>query len=461
MIITRKIEIYVCEQDKEMKKAYEKTIRSWRDYVRMAANMIVSHKFVQKNVRDFMYLQDDVMQRFLQEHPDRRGTKKNGDDYVKFNVNDVLKDEKGCSEQNTTYRLCSSILKGKMHADIYSCLNQAVSHSFDEAYKKDVYNGKAAIRSYKNNIPIPFSAKAIANIHGVREAVTNTDTGEIKSVTRYYFTLFGIPFCCFLGADKSHNGDILDRVINQLRYSATSGCEGQFTGYKLNSSSIAYGKTVDRVTGKKKTALFLYLCINIPKREVQLKENKVLFAYLGVMHPVQCLIGKATKDMMDKHSKMLEVDIMKDLNGDKSKWIKIGDQEEFMHRRRQIQEAVRRCQVNCRYSVGGKGRKRKLQPMDRFHEKEQNYIDSKLHMYSRKLVDIAMRNQCGIICLVNQPPREKAAKEDNQNGKPLVLRNWSYFGLKQKIAYKADIVGIELKELGKDTSEDEEEDTDK
>ena len=52
-----------------MKKNYMHTIYEWRDAVREAANIAVSHKFLQQNVRNFMYLQPDVMERFAQEHP--------------------------------------------------------------------------------------------------------------------------------------------------------------------------------------------------------------------------------------------------------------------------------------------------------------------------------------------------------------------------------------------------------
>lgn len=45
---------------------------------------------------------------------------------------------------------------------------------------------------------------------------------------------------------------------------------------------------------------------------------------------------------------------------------------------------------------------------------------------------------------MNQTSREEKAKEDNNNGDPLVLRNWSYFGLKQKIEYKAKMYGIKI-----------------
>ena len=95
-----------------------------------------------------------------------------------------------------------------------------------------------------------------------------------------------------------------------------------------------------------------------------------------------------------------------------------------------------------RYSVGGKGRKRKTQAIDRFHEKEKKYIDTKLHTYSRMLVDMAIKNECGVINLINQKEKELEAKENE-----FILRNWSYYGLKTKIEYKAKMCGIEVREI--------------
>ena len=45
---------------------------------------------------------------------------------------------------------------------------------------------------------------------------------------------------------------------------------------------------------------------------------------------------------------------------------------------------------------------------------------------------------------MNQRLREEQAKVDNKNGEPFVLRNWTYYGLKEKIGYKCKIAGIKL-----------------
>ena len=373
MIVTRKIQVYVSETDAGQKKDYIHTVYAWRDGVRRAANMVVAHKFVQQQVRDFVYIKDEIRE--------------------KFYVRDIIKEGKGMSEQNTTYRVASDMLKGKVPADIYSCLNQAVANTFKETVA-DINAGKASVRSYRNNIPIPFSAKALANIHW-----DETDK-------RFYFTLFGIPFACSLGRDRSNNQSVIERCVS-----------GE---YKMCSSSLQIDDS------KKK--MFLLLSVDMQKRETDLVDGKKLFAFLGVMNPIVCTTEVSAKQAYDSGSRCFE----------------IGTKEEFNYRRRQIQEAVRRCQVESRYTEGGKGRKRKTQAVDRFRDKERNYVDTKLHTYSRMLVDLAVRHKCSEIVLMRQESREEEAKERNKDGEPFVLRNWSYYGLKQKIEYKAKIYGIKL-----------------
>lgn len=383
MIITRKIQVYISEEYNTLKKDYIHTVYMWRDLVRRAANVIVAHKYVQQQVRDFVYLKDDIKDKF----------------YVK----DIIKEGKGMSEQNTTYRVASDMLKGKVPADIYSCLNQSVANTFKETVK-DINMGKASVRSYKNNIPIPFSAKALANLNWNEED------------KRFYFSLFGIPFACALGRDRSNNQSVLDKCIS-----------GE---YKLCSSSL-------QVDDSRKK-MFLLLCVDIPQKEVKLKEGKQMFAFLGVYNPIVCTTDVKAKNDYDSGMKVFE----------------IGTTEEFNHRRKQIQEAVKRCQVNNRYSVGGKGRKRKTQAIDRFADKEKNYVDTKLHTYSRMLVDLAIKHECSEIVLLKQKEREeklKAIKNKKYNDctdeeKMLfgVLRNWSYYGLKTKIEYKAKMHGIKV-----------------
>ncbi len=367
MIITRKIQVYVHTDDPQEKKDFIHTIYGWRDLTRRAANIIVAHKFVQQNIRDFVYLKDGIKE--------------------KFNVSDIIKDGKGMSEQNTTYRIVSALCKGKMPSDIYSCLNQAVAHTFKETVK-DMNMGKASVRSYKNSIPMPFSAKALSNIHW--------DEGD----RRFYFTLFGIPFACALGADRSNNEAVINKAIS-----------GE---YKMCSSSL--------MIDDERKRMYLLLCVDVPAKKPELDQKKCLYAFLGAMNPITFVVDVKAKQEFDSGKKVFT----------------IGTADEFFHRRRQIQEALKRCQVEMRYAKGGKGRRKKLKAIERWHDRENNYVDTKLHTYSRMLVDAAVRHGCASIVLMKQKEREKDAKD----GDRLVLRNWSYFGLKQKIEYKSKLAGV-------------------
>lgn len=119
--------------------------------------------------------------------------------------------------------------------------------------------------------------------------------------------------------------------------------------------------------------------------------------------------------------------------------LSIGSREEFLYRRLAIQAALKRAQNATAYCRSGKGRKRKTKAVERFHEKEKNYVSNRLHVYSRKLIDFCIKHEAGTLILLNQEDKMEIAKEDG-----FVLRNWNYYELMTKIKYKAEKAGIEL-----------------
>lgn len=373
MIITRKIQIFIPESDKDLRKAYYEKLYAIRNTTVKIANMTVSHLFAIDNTMPYLSDEDKEKIEFL-------GTK-------------GQKATKG----NAPYVVASNLFKGQVSMSMVSCVLQEVQKMYQDDRKKGMWN--KSLRSYKGNMPIPNKVNEYRNLRF--EDYTTSD-GETRQGC--FFTCMNIPFQMKFGRDRSGNRLIVERVIN-----------GE---YKMCTSSI-------QVDGSK---CFLLLCVDIPQKQVTLDEKKTMYAYLGVFNPVICTCDvRAAKEYDSGY-----------------KWFEIGTKEEFNYRRRQIQEAVHRCQINNKYSVGGKGRKRKCQALDRYNKKELNYVSTKLHIYSRMLVDLAIKHKCGNIVLMHQTPREEKAKEDNQNGEPFVLRNWSYYGLKDKIAYKCKMVGIKM-----------------
>ena len=377
MIITRKIEVFIPESDKDLRRSYYDKLYDIRNIAQKAANAATSHLFMLDNKIPYL---DEASKEAIQ-FIGTKGTP--------------------ASRQNAAYCLMSSLFKESMPGimDMLSNLAQYVTKNYNEDRKKGLY--KRALRSYKDSLPIPYQKKSFKDLRFAEYETVDGDKRE-----GCFFSLAGIPFQCRFGRDRSGNRLIVERVIS-----------GE---YKMCTSSI-------QVDGKK---AFLLLCVDIPQKEVKLDEKKAMYAYLGVMNPVVCTCDVRAAKEYDSGMKFFE----------------IGTKEEFNYRRRQIQEAVRRCQINNRYSVGGKGRKKKCQAIERWHEKENNYVDTKLHTYSRMLVDLAVKHKCGRIVLLNQKPREDKAKDDNQDGEPFVLRNWSYYGFKDKIAYKCKMCGIKLEQ---------------
>lgn len=373
MVITRKIQVFVCEDDKDLRKSYYEKLYDNRNCAVKTANLGISHLFALDNTMPYLSEESKETIEFL-------GVKGNK-----------------ATKKNAPYVAASEAFKGKADMGMVSCVLQNVGKMYQDDRKKGMWD--KSLRSYKANMPVPFKADRFNNLR-----FAEYEDGEGNMKKGCFFTLIGVPFQMKFGRDRSGNRLIVERVIN-----------GE---YKMCTSSLKF----------EKNKIFLLLCVDIPQKEIKLNEKKIMYAFLGVMNPIVCSCDiQAYKDY-DSGAKVFE----------------IGTEEEFNHRRRQIQEAVKRCQINNRYSSGGKGRKKKCQAIDRWHDKENNYIDTKLHTYSRMLVDLAVKHGCGEIHLLRQQSREDVAKDDNQNEKPFVLRNWSYYGLKEKISYKCKMYGIKL-----------------
>lgn len=377
MVITRKIEVFVCETDKDLRRAYYEKLYAIRNIAQEAANRATSMLYAIDNLIPCL----DEQSRELIQYIGTKGTP--------------------ASRQNAAYTIMSHLYKEKMPGimDMLSNLAQYVTKSYTDDRKKGLY--KRSLRSYKDSLPIPYQKKSFLSF---RFAEYENGDGETREGC--FFTLAGIPFQMRFGRDRSGNRLIVERVL-----------KGE---YKMCTSSIV-------VDGKK---CFLLLCVDIPKKEAEVDKDKKLFTFLGVMNPIICTCDVRAARAYDSGYK----------------WFEIGTKEEFNYRRRQIQEAVRRCQINNRYSEGGRGRRKKCHAIERWHDKEKHYVDTRLHTYSKKLVDLAVKHGCGTIVLMRETHREEEAKDGNQKGEPFVLRNWTYYGLKEKIAYKCKMVGIDLKE---------------
>lgn len=262
---------------------------------------------------------------------------------------------------------------------VLECLFRQVVLKY-ESQKENLMCGKSSLLSFRKNMPLPFVCDSV----GI----------ELDSMTgRYFVILSGIRFHIILGRDRSKNKVILDKCIQ----GEASICEASLV---IDDS-------------RKKT--YLLLGYNCTSAREELDHNRFVLAMLGA-----------------------EVPIIAKFMGN-GREFEIGSKEEFQHRRVQIREALKRAQSAAQFNGGGRGRSRKLLLISRFRSKEREYVRNKLHLYSRILIDYALKYRCRYIIL------DKENREDAISGKShLLLNSWNYYDLQKYISYKASLYGIKV-----------------
>jgi len=357
MVITRKIQLLIDSEDQEVVKEAKAQLYQWQNICFRAANMIVSHQFIQEQVKDFFYLTEDI----------------------KLKLTNQQKDENGIlqlSRESTTYHVLSRHFKGQVPMNMMGNLNHSLLAYFNK--EKDAYwKGEKSLRNYKKHIPMPFGAEVVSKL---------SLTPDHRN---YSFKLFQIPFRTYLGKDKSDKKVLLERIRTGI--------------LKLRASHLQL------VDGK----VFLLAAIQIEKEQHVLDPAVIAEASLSMEHPITVKVGQNEQA--------------------------IGNKEEFLHRRLAIQAAIHRLQKGAAFNRGGHGRKRKMKSLDDYRHYEKRYVEQKLHVYSRMLISFCVKHQAATLLLVNQQAKEELAKED-----AFLLKNWSYYSLKEKINYKAEKAGIQV-----------------
>lgn len=308
------------------------------------------------------------------------------EDGTKKKLGDIKKDEDGIltmSSANTTYQLLSRSFKGDCPMNMLSGLNNIIQKTFKKE-NLDVKNGKKSLRTYRNNIPMPLP----------RQAITNLSQQENGNFT---FKAFGKNFVTAFGRDASGNRLIMERA--------------SIGRYKLCDSSI-------QLDGKK---MFILAVFQFESEVIELIKEKVMIAELGVAVPIICSTNEKT--------------------------FKIGNFEEYLYRRLRIQETRKQLQMHLKYAKGGKGRKNKLSKLNDLEKAEYNYVRTRMHVYSRELINLCIKNKCSKLVLTNEKP--------SQESEPLLFRNWGYSGLKELIEYKAKQFGITVEEIKPEINKNE------
>lgn len=307
---------------------------------------------------------------------------------IKYKLAKASEDEFGMlntSAANSTYQVLSKKFKGEVPMGMMSGLNMVIAKTYKKE-SKDVWAGKRTLRSYRDDIPLPVRFRDTANWHKLEDG-------------NYAFSVYGTNFRTHFGRDKSANESIVDRVF----------AAGE---YKFCDSSIFFDK---------KGKIFLNAVFSFEKQEIKLDKEKVADCYLSVEYPI---VIKEAKDKM----------------------YTIGTKEEYLYRRMAIKAALRRKQKALKYNTQRDGRKLKLQALNAFEEWEKNFVNTRMHVYSRELINYCIKRGIGKIVLNNFTEAQEKTHEETEESK-FLLSSWSYFNLSDKIKYKASLFGIEVEVL--------------
>lgn len=327
-------------------------------------------------------------------------------------IEDISKEDR--KELNRLYTRISESKKGSAYSKdiqfpkglpIAGNLGQAVRQDFSNACKDGLLYGKISLPTYRKDNPL------LVHVDYVRLRSTNphNDTGIYHNYESH---------AEFLEYLYSNDLEVFIKFANRITFKMVLGTPYKSRclreeikqifeeNYKVCGSSIQITKN-----GK----IILNLTMEIPQREIELDENVVVGVDLGVAVPAVC-----------------------SLNTDKYKREFIGCKDDFLKVRTQIQSQFKQQQKALKMTSCGHGKKKKLKPLERFKNKERNFVQTYNHKISKNIIDFAIKNKAKYInieCLTGF------------NTSNFILRNWSYYELQNFITYKAKKYGIEVRKI--------------
>ncbi|MBF0598286.1 hypothetical protein [Faecalibacter rhinopitheci] len=237
LILTRKIQLIVDLPTQEERKEVLGTLYRWRNRCFRAANLIVSHLYIQEMVKEFLYLSEGIVHKLVDEKKDEAGLLQR-------------------SRLNTTYRVISDRFKGEIPMNILSCLNSRLHSTFNKDYQ-EYWSGESSLKNFKRDMAFPFGLEGISRLayHPEKKC--------------FCFRLFQLPFKTYLGKDFTGNKKLLDQIVN-----------GEI---KLCTSQIKLEK------GK----IFWLAVVEIKKDNHYLQPEIIAEASLSLEYPLVVKIGKS------------------------------------------------------------------------------------------------------------------------------------------------------------------------
>ena len=306
------------------------------------------------------------------------------------NQNGVYPEAKEFKERTDLYSHLTAMFP-EVAASILNQTDQVATRKWNNE-KKDVLSLRRSLTSFKLEVPIPIYNKSY-KLRKICEDdkiiyVINVNLLSKKSPKQTTYSMV-------LKVKDNSSKTILDRLINQ---------ELTQRGLQIVSSN------------KKQQKWFCLIPYDFTEKEVELNSDRIMGIDLGIAKAVYYAFNDSYK----------------------RGYIDGGEIEHFRKSVRARRIAVQNQGKYCGEGRIGHGVKRRLKPVEVLREKEKNFRNLTNHRYARRLVEIAVKNQCGTIQMEDLTNISK----DN-----VFLKDWPYYDLQTKIAEKASEYGIAFKKI--------------
>jgi hypothetical protein len=365
-IITRRIRLFINypnSQQDSINAALTK-LQRWQAITYKAANLMTSLLYLQEQLQELSFFTDDYKIKLINNIYDRNG---------------IL----NTSRMSSIYISISQKYKTQIPSEIIRSLLNNVYNSFNHE-KKGYYNGTKSLRSYKNNIPVPITAKSIHNL--VYDCSISNFTFSFFKYPKYI-----IPFRTSLGRDHGNVKEVIEKCISNK--------------YKLYCSQYTINKN---------SQIYIQLSAEIPPlTKTSHQRTKIATAKISFCNPIHIQIGDND--------------------------YKIGNGTTFLYKRLAIQNALSRKLDDLKYCSTVKGKNNRLKCINDFKLKERNFINTYTHQISSQLIRFCNSQNVKKLILVKMSDQIKEYKDDR-----FIFRNWSLSSLIDKIKHKCQINNIEL-----------------
>lgn len=266
--------------------------------------------------------------------------------------------------------------------------------------KKDILNYRANIPNYK--LDTPYFIKN-------NNFVLRNNGGWFVDIA--FYNRLGLKQN---GLKTGHKFEFeIDKIDRNKKATITKLINGE---YEQGSAQISISK---------KGKIELIISFGFEKElENNLNKNRTLGIDLGIVNTATMSIYNSVTEQWDKFNWKQNIIDGKEL---------IAFRQKYYNIRRDLSIASK-CVGKGRI---GHGYKNRMKPVDKIRNKISNFSDLYNHKVSKYIVNLAIKNKCGVIQMEDLSGSTSDVHEK-------FLKDWSYYDLQKKIEYKALEYGIEV-----------------